>query len=104
MSLSSSQNFCAPVNFDKAIWLNQCIFLKNWVVGDQRVKKFQLSLAIARRTFNRFWIAFNIPNFKLKYEDSENITVDQVDTVVFNLHQIKRQALFFDIQYLLEMS
>ena len=36
-----------------------------------------------------------IPNFKLKYEDSENIKADCVSTVVFNLHQIKRRAFFF---------
>ena len=36
-----------------------------------------------------------IPNFKLKYEDSQNIKVDRVSTVVFNLHQIKRRAFFF---------
>ena len=36
-----------------------------------------------------------IPNFKLKYEDSENIKADHVNTVVFNLHQIKRRAFFF---------
>ena len=37
---------------------------------------------------------FFIPNFKLKYEDSENIKADRVSTVVFNLRQIKRWALF----------
>ena len=31
-----------------------------------------------------------IANFKLKYKDSENITKDRVDTVVFNFHQINR--------------
>ena len=31
---------------------------------------------------------------KLKYEDSENIKTDHISTVVFNLHQIKRRALF----------
>ena len=36
-----------------------------------------------------------ISNFKLKYEDSENIKADRVNTVVFNLHQIKRRAFFF---------
>ena len=35
-----------------------------------------------------------IPNFKLKYEDSENVKVNQVDTVGLNVHQIKRPALF----------
>ena len=35
-----------------------------------------------------------IPNFKLRYEDSENIKTDRVSTVVFNLHQIKRRAFF----------
>ena len=36
-----------------------------------------------------------IPNFKLKYEDSENIKTDHEDTVVFSLHQIK-QRIFFE--------
>ena len=42
------------------------------------------------------------PNFKLKYDDSENIKADRVDTIVFNLHQIKHQVLFFwgDIRYI----
>ena len=31
-------------------------------------------------------------NFKLKYEDSENIKTDHVDTIVFNLHEIKHRA------------
>ena len=35
-----------------------------------------------------------IPNFKLKYEDSENIEADHVNTVVFNLHQIKQEFFF----------
>ena len=30
-----------------------------------------------------------IPTFKLKYEDPESMKTDRVDTVVFNLHQIK---------------
>ena len=33
-----------------------------------------------------------IPNFKLTYEDSENIKADCVSTDVFNLHQIKGRA------------
>ena len=36
-----------------------------------------------------------IPNFELKYEDSENIKADCVSTVVFNLHQLKRRAFLF---------
>ena len=40
------------------------------------------------------------PNFKLKYEDSENLKVDHVDTIVFSLHQIKHWAfLFWDTWY-----
>ena len=33
-------------------------------------------------------------NFKLKYEDSENIRAGRVSTVIFNVHQIKRRAFF----------
>ena len=35
-----------------------------------------------------------IPNFKLKYEDSENIKADRVSTVAFKVHQIKRRSFF----------
>ena len=41
-----------------------------------------------------------MPNFKLKYENSENIRADCVNTVVFNLHEIKRRAFFWDTRYL----
>ena len=41
-------------------------------------------------------------NFKLKHEDSENIKADHANTVVFNLHQIKRREFFsWDTQYVL---
>ena len=63
-------------------------FRKNRVGCHQRVLKFKLSLDIARRTFNI------IPNFKLKYENSENVKADCVNTVVFKLHQIKRRVFF----------
>ena len=35
-----------------------------------------------------------VPKFKLEYDDLENITTDSVNTVVFNLHQIKHLKLF----------
>ena len=35
-----------------------------------------------------------ILNFKLKYDDLKSIKADRVSTVVFNVHQIKRQAFF----------
>ena len=40
-----------------------------------------------------------IPNFKWKYENLENTKADRVNTVVFNLHQIKRRAFFWDTRY-----
>ena len=41
-----------------------------------------------------------IPKFKLEYDDLENIKIDSVNTVVFNLHQIKRLTFFFvDTRY-----
>ena len=35
-----------------------------------------------------------IPKFKLEYDDLENIKTDSPNTVVFNLHQIKRLKFF----------
>ena len=34
------------------------------------------------------------PNFKSEHEDSENIEASHVNTIVFNLHQIKHRAIF----------
>ena len=36
-----------------------------------------------------------IPNFTLKYEDSENKETGSADTVVLNLHKIKQTNFFF---------
>ena len=36
----------------------------------------------------------SIPKFKLKYHDLENIKTDRVNTVVFNLLQIKHSKFF----------
>ena len=41
---------------------------------------------------------FFIPNFKLKYENSENIKTDFVDTVIFNLRQIKERNILWNTQ------
>ena len=41
---------------------------------------------------------FFMPNFKLKYEDSENMKTDRVNTVVFNLPQIKQRNVL-DTRY-----
>ena len=39
-----------------------------------------------------------VPNFKLEYVDLENIKTDCVNTVVFNLHEIKRLKFFLGHQ------
>ena len=35
-----------------------------------------------------------IPNFNLKYEDSENVKTDRVNTGIFSLYQIKQKNFF----------
>ena len=42
-------------------------------------------------------------NFNLKYEDSENIKSDRINTAIFNLHQIKHQAFFWDTRYVFKI-
>ena len=44
---------------------------------------------------------FFVPNFNSKYEYSENIKAHCVNTVAFNLHQIK-QRTFLDTRYILD--
>ena len=36
-----------------------------------------------------------IQNFKLKYEDSENVKADRINTVVSNSHQTNRRAFYW---------
>ena len=53
-------------------------------------------LAFVSHCSANFQLIFHcfIPSFKLKYEDSENIKADRLNTVVFNLHQIKSRVFF----------
>ena len=78
--------------------LNWYILRKSRVGCHQRVLKFKLSLAIAQRTLDCF-----TPNFKLKYEEVENVKSDRVNTVVFNLRRIKRRAFFWNTRYMSEI-
>ena len=45
-----------------------------------------------------------VQNFKLMYKNSENMKVDRVNTVVYNLHQIKRRSFFFLLGHLVFYS
>ena len=59
-------------------------------------------LAFGSRSLANFQLIFDcfIPNFELKYKDSENIKADRINSIILNLHQIKRQAFFGDTQQL----
>ena len=62
-------------------------------ISDQKVKKKSNRnanckiLAFGSHCLANFQSTLDcaIPNFKLKYEDSENVIVDRINTVVFNL-------------------
>ena len=75
--------------------LNRCIFPKNLVVCSSAGPKILAFGSHCSANFKPILDCF-IPNFKLKYEDSENIKADRVSTVAFNLHQIKRRTFFWD--------
>ena len=81
------------MNFDKAIWLLQisALFEKSGRLSSAGPE----ILAFGSHCSAKFQPILDcfIPNFKLKYEDSENININYVDTVVFNLHQIKQRNL-----------
>ena len=70
--------------------LNLFIFRKNRVVCHQQVSKFLLSVAKFQPILDCF-----ITKFKLKYDNFENIKVDRVNAVVFNLHEIKQSKFFW---------
>ena len=75
--------------------LNEYIFRKNWAVFSSVGPKILAFGSHSSANFQPTLDCF-IPNFKLKYEDSEDIKADRVNTVVFNLHQIKCWAFFCD--------
>ena len=66
-------------------------FSKNLIVCSSAGPKILAFGSHCSENFQQILDCF-IPNFKLKYEDSENIKADRVSTIVFNLHQIKRRA------------
>ena len=90
----NSRNFCAPVNLIKAIWLllNQCIFKSGRL--SSAGPEILASVSHCSANFQLILDCF-IRNFKLKYEDCENIKADRVNTVLFNFHQIKLRTCFF---------
>ena len=71
--------------------LNYCIFRK--ISGCRSSAGPEILAFVSLATFHPVLDRF-IRNFKLKYEDSENIKADCINTVVVNLHQIKRRAFF----------
>ena len=71
--------------------LNKCIFRKSRVVCSSAGPKISAFVSHCSANFQPILDCF-IPNFKLKYEDSDNIKAGRLNAVVFNLHQIKRQA------------
>ena len=72
---------------------SECNFRKNRVVCSSGGPK---SLAFRSHSLANFQPILDcvIPNFKLKYENLDNIKAGCVNTVVFNLHHIKRRAFF----------
>ena len=71
--------------------LNRCIFQKSLVVCSSAGPKI---LALGSHCSAKFQPILDcfIPNFKLKYQDAENVKANRLSLVVFNLHQIKRRA------------
>ena len=89
------QKFVCFMNFQKTFWFLVYVILhldlfQFLFIGGFSNFGFHLTL-LGELSTNLDWF---IPNFKLKYEGSENIKADRVSTVVFNLHQIKRRAFF----------
>ena len=74
---------------------NWCIFRKIFLSVHQSVIKY---LAFSSHCLANFQLILDrfIPNFKLKYEDSENIKADCLSTVVFKL-----RAFFLDTRYII---
>ena len=73
--------------------LNWCIFRKNLVFFSSAGPKVFACSSYSSLNFQPISDCF-IPNFKLKYGDSESMKAHPVNTVVFDLRQIKRRTFF----------
>ena len=80
-------------------------FSKNLVVWSSAGPKISNFSSHSYENFQPILDSY-IPNFKLKYEDSENIKENPVNTVVVNLRQTKRRAFFGTpgISYLIQVK
>ena len=67
--------------------LNWCIFRRNWVVCSSVGPKMLVFCSHSSVNVQLISDCF-IRNYKLKYEDSENIEADRADTVGSKLHQL----------------
>ena len=83
------------MNFDKVIWLLKVSVFSNKSSRGSMGPKILAFVSHCLANFHPILDCFLL-NFMLKYENSENVKVDRVDTVAFNLHQIKRCMGVFD--------
>ena len=95
MCLTNSRNFYAPVNFVKRYG---CLKLIHFSKKSGRLSSTGSEiLAFGSQCSVNFQPILDcfIPKCKLKYDDLENMKTDRVNTVVFNLHEIKQLKSFF---------
>ena len=87
MSYSISRSFYALVKSDKTIWQYGCFKLTNFLKKSDRlfISGFKI-LAFGGHSLPNFQPIMDcfIPNFRLKYKDSENIKAGRVNPVVLN--------------------
>ena len=79
--------------------LNQGIFSKTLVVCSSVGPKISAFGSHSSANFEPI-LDCCIPNFKLRYEDSENIKADRASTVIFNLNQVSGAFLGHPVQKL----
>ena len=94
MCLTNSRNFYFPVNFVEAIGCLKLIhFSKKSGLLSSSGSEILAFGSQCSANFQSILDCF-IPKFKLKYDNLENIKTDGVNTVVFNLHEIKQLKIF----------
>ena len=99
MFLSISRNFYVRVNLIKQYG---CFKLVHFSKKSGRLSPAGPEiLAFGSHCSAKFQPIFDcfIPHFNLKFEESENVKTYCVDTVAFNLHQMKQRNFFGDTRY-----
>ena len=95
MTLKDTQLFYLVIKFKKPFGVPKDCTRRKTMRATHIIFFFMLTVTMIINNS----VIISSKNPKLKYEDSEKLKADLVNSVVFKLHQIKQRHFFWDTRY-----